>query len=202
MTPSTTESTCRPRSRTDLFLSFSILALQGFGGVLAIVQRELVEKRRWMTREQFVEEWAVAQVMPGPNVVNLSLMIGGRYFGLSGALAALAGMLAAPLVVVLLLAFFYGKVADTAWAQNALRGMGMVSAGLIAATGIKLMSALRSNVMGWRMCALLATSTFVAIAWLRWPLAWVLLGLGGAGFAWAYRCMANTSSDDQTGRAP
>ena len=202
MTPSTIENTCRPRSRTDLFLSFSILALQGFGGVLAIVQRELVEKRRWMTREQFVEEWAVAQVMPGPNVVNLSLMIGGRYFGLSGALAALAGMLAAPLVVVLLLAFFYGKVADTAWAQNALRGMGMVSAGLIAATGIKLMSALRSNVMGWRICALLATTTFVAIAWLRWPLAWVLLGLGGAGFAWAYRCMANSSSDDQKQSAP
>jgi chromate transporter len=73
---------------------------------------------------------------------------------------------------------------------------------LIAATGIKLMSALRSNVMGWRICALLAAATFVAIAWLRWPLAWVLLGLGGAGFAWAYRCMANTSSDDQTGRAP
>ena len=202
MTPSTTESTCRPHSRTDLFLSFSILALQGFGGVLAIVQRELVEKRRWMTREEFVEEWAVAQVMPGPNVVNLSLMIGGRYFGLSGALAALAGMLAAPLVVVLLLAFFYGKVADTAWAQNALRGMGMVSAGLIAATGIKLMSALHSNVMGWRICALLAAATFVAIAWLRWPLAWVLLGLGGAGFAWAYRCMANMSSDDQKERAP
>ena len=160
-------ASARPASLKALFWAFNWLALQGFGGVLAIVQRELVEKRRWMTREQFVEEWAVAQVMPGPNVVNLSLMIGGRYFGLSGALAALAGMLAAPLVVVLLLAFFYGKVADTAWAQNALRGMGMVSAGLIAATGIKLMSALRSNVMGWRIGALLAAATFVAIAWLR-----------------------------------
>lgn len=202
MTLSTIENTCRPRSRTDLFLSFSILALQGFGGVLAIVQRELVEKRRWMTREQFVEEWAVAQVMPGPNVVNLSLMIGGRYFGLSGALAALAGMLAAPLVVVLLLAFFYGKVADAAWAQAALRGMGMVSAGLIAATGIKLMAALARNVMGWRMCALLATATFITIAWLRWPLAWVLLGLGGAGFAWAYRCLGQIRVGDETGKSP
>ena len=78
----------RPLSKTDLFLSFNWLALQGFGGVLAVVQRELVEKKRWMTREQFVEDWAVAQIMPGPNVVNLSLMIGGRYFGLAGALAA------------------------------------------------------------------------------------------------------------------
>ena len=80
----------QPRSKTDLFVSFTLLALQGFGGVLAVVQRELVEKKRWMTREQFIEDWAVAQIMPGPNVVNLSLMIGGRYFGLPGALAGLA----------------------------------------------------------------------------------------------------------------
>ena len=68
----------QPRSKTDLFVSFTLLALQGFGGVLAVVQRELVEKKRWMTREQFVEDWAVAQIMPGPNVINLALMIGGR----------------------------------------------------------------------------------------------------------------------------
>ena len=86
------ETPAQPQSKTDLFLAFTWLALQGFGGVLAVVQRELVEKKRWMTREQFVEDWAVAQIMPGPNVVNLSMMIGGRYFGLPGALAALAGM--------------------------------------------------------------------------------------------------------------
>ena len=83
----------QPNSLADLFFSFTFLALQGFGGVLAVVQREMVEKKRWMTREEFVEEWAVAQIMPGPNVVNLSLMLGGRYFGLRGAMAALAGML-------------------------------------------------------------------------------------------------------------
>ena len=115
-----------PRSKTDLFLAFTWLALQGFGGVLAVVQRVLVEEKRWMTREQFVEDWAVAQIMPGPNVVNLALMIGGRYFGLGGALAGVAGMLAAPLVVVLLLAMAFGGVSDAAWAQGALRGMGAV----------------------------------------------------------------------------
>ena len=99
------EPTAQPASLTDLFVSFTLLALQGFGGVLAVVQRELVEKKRWMTREEFVEDWAVAQIMPGPNVVNLSLMIGSRYFGFKGALAALAGMLAVPLVVALLLAY-------------------------------------------------------------------------------------------------
>src|SRR3712207_4124942 len=91
----------RPRSLADLFVSFTLLALQGFGGVLAVVQRELVENKRWMTREEFIEEWAVAQIMPGPNVINLSITIGWRYFGLRGALAALAGRLTFPLLVVL-----------------------------------------------------------------------------------------------------
>src|SRR5215216_5993015 len=90
----------RPKSLSDLFVSFTLLALQGFGGVLAVVQRELVEKKRWMTREEFVEDWAVAQIMPGPNVVNLALMIGSRYFGLPGAMSALAGILTFPLLVV------------------------------------------------------------------------------------------------------
>jgi chromate transporter len=183
-------SAAQPRSRTDLFLSFTWLALQGFGGVLAVVQRELVEKKRWMTREQFVEDWAVAQIMPGPNVVNLSLMIGGRYFGLPGALAALGGMLAAPLVIVLLLAVLYGSVADTAAAQGALRGMGAVAAGLITATGIKLIAALEKSAMGLGVCIGLAVLTFVAIALLRWPLAWVLLGIGGGACLWAYRVLS------------
>lgn len=184
---------CEPRSCTDLFVSFTWLALQGFGGVLAVVQRELVENKRWMTREQFVEDWAVAQIMPGPNVVNLSMMIGGRYFGLRGALSALAGMLSAPLVVVLLLAALYGTVAEQAWAQGALRGMGAVAAGLITATGIKLIAALDKNPMGRAVCILLAALTFAAIAWLRWPLLWVLLGLGGGACLWAYRVLGPTA---------
>ena len=192
--PAPPDDTARPVSRLDLFLSFTWLALQGFGGVLAVVQRELVEKKRWLTREQFVEEWAVAQIMPGPNVVNLSLMIGGRYFGLSGALAALAGMLVAPLVVVLLLAALYGSVADTPAAQGALRGMGAVAAGLITATGIKLIAALDKNAMGMAVCIALAVVTFMAIALLRWPLAWVLLVVGGSACAWAYHVLGRTKA--------
>ena len=176
----------RPRSKTDLFLSFTWLALQGFGGVLAVVQRVLVEEKRWLTREQFVEDWAVAQIMPGPNVVNLALMIGGRYFGLAGALVGVAGMLAAPLVVVLLLAMAFGGVSDAAWAQGALRGMGAVSAGLIAAVGLKLIGALQSNPMGMPVCIGLAVLSFVGVGVMRWPLAWVLLGTGLLGCGWAY----------------
>ena len=184
----------QPRSKTDLFVSFTVLALQGFGGVLAVVQRELVDKKRWMTREQFVEEWAVAQVMPGPNVVNLSLMIGGRYFGLPGALAGLAGMLAAPLVVVLLMAIGFGTVSDTPWAQGALRGMGAVSAGLIAGTGLKLISALKANPMRMPACITLASLSFVGVALLRWPLAWVLFGVGLLGIGWAWLQLARQAA--------
>jgi chromate transporter len=175
-----------PASKTDLFLSFTWLALQGFGGVLAVVQRELVDNKRWLTRDQFVEDWAVAQILPGPNVVNLSLMIGGRYFGLSGALSALAGMLLAPLLVVLVLAVVFASVASTPAALGALRGMGAVAAGLITATGLKLIGALQNNVMGQAVCWSLATATFVAIALLRLPLAWVLLCLGSVATVWAW----------------
>lgn len=188
--PDTDTAPERPRSRRELFLAFTWLALQGFGGVLAVVQRELVEKRRWLTRDQFVEDWAVAQIMPGPNVVNLALMIGGRHFGLSGALAALAGMLLAPLAVLLLIATLYSQLASTPQAQGVLRGMGAVAAGLIAATGLKLMGALRSNVMGMRSCAALAVLSFIGVAVLRWPLAWVLLGLGAVACAWAWHRLA------------
>ena len=168
----------QPQSLTDLFVSFTLLALQGFGGVLAVVQRELVEKKRWMTREEFVEEWAVVQIMPGPNVVNLSLMIGARYFGFKGAMTALAGMLVAPLMIVLLLALVYAQFAGHSGVQGALRGMAAVAAGLIAATGLKLFGALQKNVLGLKLCIALGVLFFIAIALLRWPLAYVLLGLG------------------------
>lgn len=182
----------QPRSKTHLFVAFSLLALQGFGGVLAVVQRELVERRRWLTLEQFVEDWAVAQILPGPNVINLSLMIGGRYFGLGGAMAAMAGLLLAPLVIVLALAMWFATVAQSPYAAGALRGMGAVTAGLIIATGLKLLPALRTNAMGPVAALVLAVATFLAIAWWRWPLAWVLLGLGGMGCVWAWRCLARS----------
>ena len=177
----------QPNSPADLFWSFTKIALQGFGGVLAIIQRELVDKKKWLTLEEFVEDWAVAQILPGPNVVNLSLMLGDRYFGMRGALAALAGMLTFPLLGILVIAVVFAGVADSPVAQGALKGMGAVAAGLIAAVGLKLVKALRSNVMGIGVCIALAAMTFVAIAILRIPLAWVLLSLGVLATGWAYR---------------
>jgi len=180
----------QPRSPRDLFVSFTWLALQGFGGVLAIVQREMVEKKKWLTPEQFLEDWAVAQVMPGPNVINLGLMIGDRYFGLRGALAAVAGMLTIPLVVILALAVLYAHYAANPQVAGALRGMGAVSGGLIAATGIKLLPQLRRHPLGFATCLAFVALVFGAIAGLKIPLGWVLLAVGGVACVWTWRKIA------------
>jgi chromate transporter len=177
----------RPQSLSDLFVSFTLLALQGFGGVLAVVQRELVERKRWLTHEEFLEDWAVAQIMPGPNVINLSIMIGARYFGLAGALAAVAGLLALPLVLVLLLVVLHDRFADNAVVAGALRGMGAVCAGLIGAAGLKLSVALARNPMPLAWCVALAALGFTMVALLHWPLAWALFGLGGLGCLLTWR---------------
>jgi chromate transporter len=176
-----------PRSLSDLYFTFNRMALQGFGGVLAIAQRELVERKQWMTREQFVETLSVCQILPGPNVVNLALMVGDRHFGLRGAFVALAGMLAVPLVIVMTMAALYAEFATHPMVAGALRGMGAVAAGLVLSTGLKLASALRTNPMGPVLGCVLAALMFVAIALLHWRLVWLLLGLGTVGIALAWR---------------
>ena len=176
----------RPHSLTELFWAFTLLAMQGFGGVLTVVQRELVDKKRWLSRDEFVESWAVAQVMPGPNVVNLGLMLGERYFGLRGAFVATAGLFTFPLLALLALAVLFNSVSDNTLAQGALRGMGAAASGLVMASGLRLAGALRSNVMGLPVCAVLAVVTFVAIALLRLPLIWVLWVVGGVAYVWAW----------------
>jgi chromate transporter len=178
-----------PQSLSDLFISFTVLALQGFGGVLAVAQRELVERKRWFTNEEFVEEWAVAQIMPGPNVVNLAVMIGGRYFGVPGVLAALAGIFTAPLIVVLSLALLYAQFASHPGVIGALRGMGAVAAGLVVATGLRLATSLKNSVMGFALNGVLGVLGFIAVALLRWPLIYVLLGLGSVACLLAYRLL-------------
>jgi chromate transporter len=179
-------STTAPRSLAELFRAFNRMSLQGFGGVLPVAQRELVERQQWLTREQFVEVLSVSQVLPGPNVVNMALMIGDRHFGLRGAFVALAGMLAVPLVIVLVLAALYAQFSDHAVASGALRGMGAVAAGLVISTALKLATTLRKSALGIPASAAIAVLTFIAIALMRWPLVWVLMGLGPVAVALAW----------------
>ena len=169
-----------PHSPGELLRAFSALALQGFGGVLPVAQRELVERRQWLTREQFVETLSIGQVLPGPNIVNLALMIGDRFFGWRGAFAALAGLLALPLVIVLVLAVLYARLAAELPVAGALRGMGAAAAGLIIATACKLLPTLAKNPLGRSLCALAVLATLATVGGLRWPMAYAVLGIGGA----------------------
>ncbi len=184
--PAVPAPAARPASTRDLFWTFNRLALPGFGGVLAVAQRELVERKGWLTREEFVEMLALSQVLPGPNVVNLALMFGDRFFGMRGAAAAVGGMLVVPLVIVLSLTAAYAEFSRIAIVSGALRGMGAVAAGLIMSTAFKLMKTLGTNLLGLPLAIAFAAMTFIAIALLRWPLVWVIVGLGTSAFALAY----------------
>lgn len=186
------ERLAAPASASDLFFTFNRLALQGFGGVLAVAQRELVERKRWLSRLEFVEMLAIAQVLPGPNIVNLSLMLGDRFFGLRGAAAALAGMLLVPLLIVTALAAAYAEYSRIAVVAGALRGMGAVAAGLIIATAVKLSGTLAGNRLGLALSLAFATATFVLVGMLRWPLAWVIPAVGAVSVAIAWRRFAAT----------
>jgi len=176
----------RPATWLAMAWVFNRLALQGFGGVLAVAQHELVERQRWMTRAQFLELLSLGQVLPGPNIVNMALILGDRFFGWRGALASVAGLLGVPLLIVLALATLYRHTMDLPMVAGALRGMGAVAAGLVIGTALKLVGTLRGGPLGWQGAAAVALLTFAAIGVLRWPMAGVVLGLGGAAVAAAW----------------
>jgi chromate transporter len=171
-----------PASVLQLFLVFSGLALRGFGGVMPWAQRVLVEERRWLRRERFVEVLAFAQLLPGPNICNLAIMMGDRWFGWRGALAALGGLLVAPAVMVLAAAVLVGQVADEPITRRVLAGMGAAAGGMLLATAIKLAGAHRGR-WGWLGFGLLS---FAGIALLRWPLVQVLALLAPVAVAAAW----------------
>jgi chromate transporter len=177
----------RPRSLRELFVTFTLLALQGFGGVLAVAQRVLCEEKRWLTRAEFVGMLSVGQVLPGPNVCNVALMLGTRFFGWRGAIAALGGLLAAPFGIVLALAALYAHWAENPAVAGALRGAGAVSAGLFAGTALKLAGALRGSVLGVPACAGLFAAVFAAVALFHAPLGWTLLAAGAVACLLAWR---------------
>lgn len=171
--PAPQEGGARPTSLTQLFLVFSGLALRGFGGVLPWAQRVLVEERQWLTREEFLETLAFGQLLPGPNVCNVAIMVGDRWFGWRGAVTALSGMLAAPLALVLIAISLYGQVADEPLLRQALVGMGAVAGGLFMATAVKLALGARRQ-WRWLGFGLLA---FMGLAVFRIPMAALMLGL-------------------------
>jgi chromate transporter len=184
-----------PRSRTDLFLSFTWLGLQGFGGVLAVVQREMVDRKQWMTLSEFAEEWALAQTIPGPNVVNLSVMFGAKHFGPTGALAAMSGLLLLPGLLMVSIVFAFQAFAHLPVVASALHGMGVAAAGMVMAAGWRFWPTLKEHPLGWPLALLLMVASFGLAAVVHWPLAKVigLVGLVSCGLTW-WRLQAKARS--------
>jgi len=165
------ENPPRPDLRA-LFLGFSSVGLSGFGGVLPFARRMLVEQRRWMTAEEFNAQLGLCQFLPGPNVVNLAVVVGKRYQGLAGAIVAPVGLLAGPVAIVLLLALLYDAYGNLPMAQSMLKGVAAVGAGLLFAMAWRMGTAIRDKAAFLPFVVLVVAG----IAWLRWPMLWVMLG--------------------------
>ena len=179
---------------------FSRIAMQGFGGVVSLMQREVVEKQRWLSHAEFLDEWSMAQVMPGSNVVNFALVLGNRFFGVRGAMAAMTGFLCGPTLLMACLAMIYRQVAEWVMVQAALQGLGVATAAMIAAAGIKMLPAVSSNVLGWRHCLALMAAVAVALLIMHWPLPWIVLV--SALWAWAWAAVAVRKADRATPHLP
>jgi chromate transporter len=172
-----------PPSRRALFLGFLIVGMQGFGGVLPFARRMLVEQRRWLTEREFIEVLSLSQFLPGPNIVNVSIIVGSRFRGASGSLAASLGLMLMPFLIVLALAAMYAQFAAIEAVRGATNGVSAAATGLVIAVGIKMSHPLKG--VAWQIA--MAALTFVAIALLRVPLLWALAMLAPVSVAIAWR---------------
>lgn len=156
-----------------LFIAFSQMALSGFGGVMPFAYRAIVEKRRWLDDRDFASCLAVSQMLPGPTVCNLAVMVGWRFDGLAGAVAAFAGVLLGPFALIIAIGLLYARFAALPVVQHALAGMSAVAAGLIVAMAVKMASSLVRAERSRRRLALaigFAVLAFAGVGLMRWPL--------------------------------
>lgn len=170
-----TESVSEPRriSAGELFVGFASIALSGFGGVMPFARRMMVERRKWLTAAEFTDLVSLGQILPGPNIVNVSICVGWRFAGLPGILAALAGLVFVPFWVVIGFGVVHATYGDIPRVQGAFAGIACAGAGLVIATGLKMARPMIGSVQALVFIAL----GFVAIAVLRWPLVPVVLVL-------------------------
>jgi len=168
-------------SLSELFLGFLAIALTGFGGVLPWARIVLVERRRWLSAAQFAEDLALAQFLPGPNILNLSILIGARFRGPAGAIVAALGLVAAPVALMIACGALYSRYNDVAWLRGSLAGLGAAAAGLLVSLAAKLVVPL---VRGRQISALVvALIVFAAVALARLPLYGVVALLAPASIA-------------------
>jgi len=165
-----------PSSRA-LFLAFAATSVLAFGGALPLARRMIVERKHWLTAAEFTELLALCQFLPGPNIVNLTVALGARFRGAPGALAALAGLLAAPVAIAIGLGTLYARYGGLPTVHKGFTGLAAAAAGLILATACKIAWPIRSRPLDMA----LAAAAFVAIALVRLPLLPTMLALVPVG---------------------
>jgi chromate transporter len=170
-------------SLKDLFAGFLKVGMSGFGGVLPFARRMLVEDRRWLTADEFNEVVALAQFLPGPNIVNVSVIVGRRFQRAAGSFVAAFGLMLMPMVILLVLASLYAQVAQHPVVERATHGVSAAAAGLVFAVALKMAQPLRKTI--WKIGIVLVA--FAAIGLARLPLLWVLAVLVPVSFAIAWR---------------
>jgi len=174
-------------SLLELFRAFALMSVSGFGGVLPWARRVLVEQKRWMTTEEFNETFALSQFLPGPNVINFSVVFGSRFGGVPGAAVALAGLLGPPLAIVMVLAILYERYGDIEALSRILTGVSAAAVGLLIAVVAKMAAPM--FLKRWNSAPIFALLAFVGVALMHWPLPYVFLGLApfSIAFAWFKR---------------
>ncbi|MGF6775121.1 chromate transporter [Paraburkholderia sp. GAS334] len=150
----------------DLFRGFLGLGLISFGGALPHARRALVEQRRWLSSAEFTDLLGLCQFLPGGNVINLSVAVGMRFRGVSGALAAVLGLIAGPSLIVIALGVFYERTQNDPHVRHLFAGLSAAAAGLLVAMSVKILLPLRRD----PAAATIAAIGFIAIAILRFPL--------------------------------
>ena len=174
--------TVAPRSPGELFRTYGGISVQAFGGSLAFTERALVQKKRWLTPDEFLGLYAISQVLPGPTGVSLCVLVGDRFFGVRGAAAALAGFLLPPTVIVLVLASLLQQFQHVPAVQNALHGMGAAAVALVIHTAARMSRTLRGQRMG--IAVAVATCGAVAAGGLSVPTVMLTLGVYSVLLAW------------------
>ena len=174
-------------THAELFLAFFYITLSGFGGTLAWTRRMFVEKKRWMTTEQFNDDYALCQFLPGPNIVNLTSVFGSRMRGPTGAIAAWSGFLMVPFCVMLAAGIFYERYGDVDAVRRVLSGIAPAAAGLMIATVAKMATPMFRR-FGPAPFVVLATA--FAIGLMRWPLVLVLVVIVPVSIGLAWRTKA------------
>ena len=157
----------------ELFIAFARMSLAGFGGVLVFARRAIVDEHRWMTADEFNETFALCHFLPGPNIVNLSVVFGSRFRGVAGSIAAFTGLLAPPFLIVTVLAMIYARYGDLPVLRRILDGVSCAAAGLLLAVTLRMMLPLLKRRDPVALVVLVAV--FAAVGLLRWPLPQVLL---------------------------